>query len=264
MSNREGIAQIKQRLREIGEILWSPAARDMSGPERQALKQEERELLLEYAELLEHQTVSRCPICEAPLQIAIDTGGLDGPWWWTNCPVDLPVHLACEHFQVFLGAMDLGTRNPDEVTENVMLGPARPFVVDRLLSMEDMQAVLSTLTMDNGDTLYLTAYFAPKPVPQEALHQEFRHEKYPLRDADGEIVFAGSKFDPWDFDLRPWAEQGKLQWIARGDDAHTLREGKPETYTGLAGTELMQQLADGELELSEAPQGQENAQYERP
>jgi len=263
--NKEaGIAQLKARLREIGAILWSPAARQMSGEDRRALKQEEKDLLLEYAELLEHREISRCPICGTPLQVAMDTSGFDSPWWWTTAPMALPEHLACEHFRVFLGATDLGGRSPEEVTENVLLGPGKPFLIERLLAMEGMQAVLSSLTAAHGDRLYLVSYFSPEPVPPGELHQEYRKEKYPIRDEDGEIVFAESKFDRWDFDLERWAEAGALRWIEPDDATLVLRDGAPAPYLELSGTEQQQVAADGELELWEAPQGQDNAQYERP
>lgn len=264
MDNREGIDRIKRRLAEIADTLWSAAGRAMSIEDRRALKQEERELLLEYTELLVHVPVSRCPICDTPLEVALDPGGLDGPWWWTTCPVDLPPHRACEHFQVFLGAFDLGNRVPEEATETVTLGPARPFIIERLLAMEGMQAVLSRMTMERGDQLYLVSYFSAEPVPPADLHQEFRREKFTLLDDDGEIVFAESKFDPWQFDFGPWVEQGKVSWISPGDDELGLHSGPPEPYLTVEGTELNQRVAYGALELREAPRGQDNTQFERP
>jgi len=262
--NQEGIEQLKTRIREIGVILWSPAARDMEDEEWRALKREEKDLLREYAENLEHHTVSRCPICGSPVLVAWDPGGLDGPWWWTTCPVVLQEHLACEHFQVFLGAVDLRGREAEEATENVLLGPGKPFVVERLLAKDGVQAVLSRLETDRGDRVYLTSYFAEAPLPPEDLHQEFRKAKYAIPSDDGEQVFSESKFDPWDFDLGAWHAAGKLKWIAPGDGDWVVRDDAPKPFLGIKGTDMSQKAANGKLSLWEAPQGQRNAMYERP
>ena len=256
--------KLTNRLREIGDILFSPDARELDDDAAIALEAEEQALLLEYAENMPHVAVSRCPICQEELKIAMDLRGLDGPWWWAVRPVDVPRHHACEHFQVHQGAMNFGTRMPVEVTETVRVGPGAPFVIDRLLEMDGVTAVVSGLKTEHGDQIFLMAYFAENPIPDTELHQEWLQESYTQLDADGEPEFAETKFDPWDFDLQPWFDSGKLQWIDPGDPDLALHTGTPNPYLGIEGTQMSQVIVEGELELAEAPYGQENTMYERP
>ena len=130
---------VKARLQEIGAILWNPDAINLERSVRKGLKQEERNLLLEYAENLEHSQISRCPLCNQNVQVAMDLGGLHGPWWWKRCPVELPGDLACEHYLFYQGAINFGGRIPAEVTETVLAGPAAPFVIDRVLEISGVQ-----------------------------------------------------------------------------------------------------------------------------
>ncbi|MEM6532454.1 MAG: hypothetical protein AAF654_07510 [Myxococcota bacterium] len=254
---------LKDRINEISDILWSAASRDLSDEQRQALKREEKDLLLEYAELLDFKAVSRCPISNAPIEIAIDLAGLDSPWWWSELPVDLPPHRGSKHLQLVLGALNLGARDPSEATEQVTAGPAKPFLIDRLLGMPGVEAVLSEQRTQHNDRLFLICYFALEPIPQEELHQEFRKTKYGIFGADGEIQAAATKHDPWNFDLLPWAEQDKLKWIEPGDESLKLRTGPPVPFMKVSGTEKMQKIVDGSLELWPAPEGQDDAQFER-
>ncbi len=260
MNDRE---KIIKRLQAISDEMSGERLLSLTKQQYQDLEAEEEALLLEYVENLEYIPVSRCPICKKVLSVTVDKEGLDGPWWWKICPVDLPRHDACEHFVTFLGAMDLQGRMPTEADEEVYLGPSIPFVIARLLEMEGMVAVLSSLDDAKGDTIYLIAYFSDKEVPQSQRHQEWRKEGYPLYDEDGNYVVSESKFDPWDFDLEPWLKKGKLIWIAPYDDGLQLREGLPCPYTGLEGIKMNQVAAAGQIRLLSAPQGEENAMYER-
>ncbi len=228
-----------------------------------ALKEERQELLRAYVECLQHVPVSRCPHCGSLLQVAIDLGGLDGPWWWKLRSFDLPPHQACEHYLVFLGAMDLHGRTPKEADDEVLLGPSIPYVVARLLEMETMVAVISSLEDAKGDTIYLISYFTERDVPQGQRHQEWRHQTYPLYDDNGNYVASSAKFDPWDFRLEPWLEKGKLLWIAPKDGEMKLRRGLPCPYVGLQGVKKNQAAAGGELRLLAPPRGEEYAAYER-
>jgi len=206
--------------------------------------------------------MSRCPYCQEPFNIAIDLEGIDGPWWWYACPVALPQHESCEHYQTFLGAMDLHGRQLSEVIEGVNLGPAAPFVIARLLELDGVIAVLSSFQTASNDTGYLVSYFSESAIDQSELHQEWRKDSYPLYNDAGENVAAESKFDPWDFDIERWIEQGKLLWIEPGDESLQLCSSLPCPYTGLTGTRKKQVVAGGKLELLAAPSGQENTFYE--
>lgn len=227
-----------------------------------SMEEEEERLLEEYAENLEYQDVSRCPICGEVFRLPIDLGGLDGPWWWESCPVDLPQPAGCEHYQVFLGALDLNGRTPSEVTDGVSPGPGAPFVVARLLEDEKAIAVLSIVQLATGDTGYLVVYFAEEQIDEMDLHQEWRLEFYSIPDADGEPEFAESKLDPWDFDIDPWISKGALHWINKGDKELLLHDSLPCPHSNSRGTKMSQVIAAGEVELRESPEGGESSLFE--
>lgn len=219
-------------------------------------------LLEEYVENVPLLPVSRCPICDDTLEIAIDLGGLDSPWWWDVCPRDFSPPGACEHFRVFLGALDLHGRQPVEVdTWSVLPGPGAPYIIDRMLSMEGMQAVITELKVGTGDTGYLIAYYSAEPIPTNDLHQEWRRQTWTVYDDNDEPIAKDLVNDPWDFDLAPWLDSGKLLWIDPGDDSLTLKEGKPCPYEALPGTHEDQEIDDGTLELGAAPDGSEPEYY---
>jgi hypothetical protein len=254
---------IIDRHKQIAEALDGCGALKMEQNAATDLETEEEYLLMEYMELLDHIPVSRCPICGADLKVTIDLAGFDGPWWWTTCPVDLPTHKSCQHFQVFLGAVHLRGTEPEESSESVMVGPAIPFVVTRLLEHPTAKAVLSALKTHEGHTVFIIAYYAEKPFPQAESHQEFRHESYALLDDQGEIEFAEHKHDRWDFDLDPWLQTKQLTWIAPEDTSLRLRGGLESPYKGLDGTKMNQVLEYGEVDLYEAPHDQKDTKFER-
>lgn len=230
--------------------------------ELMAFSQEEELLELEYAENLPFLPLSRCPICKAPFEMAFDRYGLDGAWWWKLCPVELPKPESCEHFRVFLGAIDLHGRAPSEVTEGVSPGPGAPFVIDRLLGMDGVQAVLSSFGMQTGDVCYLIVYFSQEPIHQGDLHQEWRKEFYTLFDEDGEPEASESKNDIWNFEIAQWISRGKLWWINPGDESLALQNSIPSPYDDLRGTNMKQEFGGGEGWVSEPPDGSEISVYE--
>lgn len=255
-------SEILAQAREISISLTGANAKEKSIEDLARLDEMEETLLEEYAENLPYFSISRCPFCNEVLEIAFDPYGLDGPWWWATCPVMLPAHQACEHFRVFLGAMDLAGRQPVEATEGVILGPGAPFVIDRLLEIESMKAVISQKTTTAGYIAYFISYFSEAPVDQMELHQEWRKESYPIYDEDGTIVGAESKFDPWNFELRPWIEQGKLLWITPEDENLELHIDTPTPYEGLKATHKRQIVSSGSVELWAPPEGQESSKFE--
>lgn len=248
--------------REARQQLKPPKLFELEPAEYAEIEAREQALLMEYAENLPYHELSRCPICETPLSMPIDLVGLDGPWWWMTCPVELPPEDACEHFRLFQGALHLGTRTPSEVREAVMVGPGAPFVIDRLLGIEGMKAVLSQFRLKTGDTAFLIAYFSEAPVDQSELHQNWRKEKYPIRNEDGEIIGAEYRNDPWNFALEPWIENGTLAWIAPGDSELALRTDLPSPFGELEGTHQKQILMSGKVHLWAPPHGQESARFE--
>ena len=219
-------------------------------------------LLEEYVENVPLVPVSRCPICGDVLEIAIDLGGLDSPWWWDVCPRDFAPPVACEHFRVFLGALDLHGRQPVEVdTWSVAPGPGAPYVIDRMLSMGGMQAVITALQVGAGDTGYLIAYYSADPIPPNDLHQEWRRQTWVVYNADGDPVAQDLVNDPWDFEIAPWLDSDKLLWIELDDNSLSLKKGRPCPFESLAGTQLDQIINAGTLKLGAAPDGSEPEYY---
>ncbi len=255
--------QLLGRIAEIGQELRPPRSKDLDAPARRALYAERERLLVEYTEHLPLVEASRCPICESVFTLPIDNAGLDGPWWASRPPVPLPEPRACEHYRVFLGALDLHGRTPSEVQTGVLAGPGVPFVVPRLLELPTMQAVVSELTIGAGDTGYLIVYFSDEPPAEAELHQPWRHQSYVLHDDAGNPVAAHLTNDPWDFELRPWIERGALRWIAPGDAQLTLRDAPESPYMGLPGVRKAQVIQSGAVSLKEPPDGSEIGIYER-
>lgn len=230
--------------------------------QRREMYQQENRLLEEYAENIPHRAFSRCPFCESVVEMPMDTFGLDGVWWWRVSPVDFAQPDVCEHFQVFLGALDLHSRIPGEIMDAVGPGPGVPFVVSRLLEIESVKAVLSSFQLETGDTAYVVTYFSEEPLDQADLHQEWRREFYALVNEDGEMVASETKLDPWDFDIDPWVEKGKLMWIHAGDESFALHTDLPFPYSNLDGVRESQIITRDGLFLLPSPEGGDSAMYE--
>ena len=231
--------------------------------QRQQMYQREMQLYEEYAENTPFRSISRCPFCDAVIQIPMDTVGLDGPWWWEWCPVEFAAPDACEHFQVFLGALDLHGRTPHGITNGVNPGPGVPFVIERMLEFDSMKAVLSSFELDTGDRAYIIGYFSSEPMEDVDLHQEWRREFYSLLDADGEPVATETKLDKWAFDIDPWIEKGKLLWTDADDGSLALHSGLPCPYSNLDGVKDAQIITGDGVFLKSAPEGGESALYEK-
>lgn len=231
--------------------------------QRQEMYRQEMQLYEEYAENTPFQAISRCPFCDTVVEIPMDTIGLDGPWWWEWCPVEFAAPDACDHFQVFLGALDLHGRTPPETSNGVNPGPGVPFVIGRMLALDSVKAVLSSFNLATGDTAYIISYFSAEPLEDKDLHQEWRREFYPLRNADGETVATETKQDKWEFDIDPWINKGKLLWTDAGDGAFALHSGLPCPYSSLDGVRDSQIITADGVFLKSAPGGGESALYEK-
>jgi hypothetical protein len=227
-----------------------------------ALNADLSETFRAYAQGLPNESVSRCPICNTPIKVPIDPYGFDGPWWWSSCPTALPSPEVCKHFQLLQGAVDLHGRTPTEARDTARPGPAVPFVIGRVLSAEGMSAVISSRNLATGDTAYPILYFSSNPSPYPNLHQSWRSESLPLHNDEGRVIGWGTADDPWDFDLRKWADAGKLWWIAPGDGSLTLQKSSPSPFENLPGIRGTQLAVSGQLRVSPAPSGRGGSPYE--
>jgi len=184
-----------------------------------------------YVEVLPRVSVARCPFTGEIARLAIDTYGIDGPWWNAATPLRAadarPSTLVC-----VAGALRLN--GAAEVTAHaVEPGPGVPWVSPRLLALDGVQAVVQSIEV--GPHLGWTiAYFSEVPgVP-------------PLPEW-GMGTPAGESRDT---DLAPWIERGRLAWIAPGDETLTLRrdlEGCP--YVGLPGERGLQRIEGGAVRV---------------
>ena len=256
-------ADLLSKIKQLNKDRNGPGNEKFSIEQRQKMYQEENRLIEEYAENIPYHAFSRCPICETVAEMPMDTLGLDGVWWWEFSPVDFAPPDACEHYQVFLGALDLHGRIPHEIMDGVNPGPGVPFVIPRLLKLDSVKAVLTSFQLETGDTAYIVTYFSEEPLDDVDLHQEWRREFYSLLDEDGEPVAAETKQDKWDFDIDYWVGKGKLLWVHAGDESFKLHSALPFPYSKLEGIRDSQVLSQDGVFLYAAPDGGESAMYER-
>jgi hypothetical protein len=186
--------------------------------------------------------IARCPFTGEVAVMAVDTAGLDSPWWDYMVPVrgleaddDLP-----PTFFGVTGAMALG--DVVESTEHlVMAGPEAPFVLPDLLGDKRVKAVLSEVPV-GAHTGYAISFFASLPLPKDlARPNTWGTDRAWYAGSDGGVVWSQLDDDDLvrDFSLGPWLERGDLQWIAPGDDSATLRSGTADCpYLGLPGRQV--------------------------
>jgi len=247
-----------ERIRSLESELYPPGGSQLNRPERARLRDRYYIQLGEYADRLPRILVSVCPFTAAPLRRAIDPYGLDGPWWHKDRPFKPDEPAAPPTFRVLLGALDLRGRVPSEAREIVLAGPDAPFVVPRLLALPDMVAVIHRIELATGDIAYPVAYFSRETTDPEDLHQHWTRPELWFKDEKGDEYWL-IKNDPWDFDLAPWIERGKLKWV---EDAGAKpvavghESGRRCPYLGLPGDHLPQEISGGERLLGEAPSGE--------
>src|SRR5262245_45399878 len=246
-----------ERIRELDRALYPGEDRQEPVGERRArLKENYYQLFVEYGDRLPRVVMSACPFTGAPLRRAWDPWGLDGPWWFKTRIFRIEEPVAPPTFRVLLGALALGERLPVESRDEVTPGPEIPFVVPRLLELPGMVAVISRLDLATGDVAYPIGYFSEEDIPDHRLHQPWLRQDLWFKNKSGGTSWLIAN-DPWDFELAPWIERGKLRWIRTGD-AESRVVG-PESgacpYLELEGERAPQAISGGERELLEPPDG---------
>ena len=174
-----------------------------------------------YEQRLPRSPLSRCPFTGRALELAIDSLGLDGPWWDYEQPVR-PPESRLETLFAFSGAVAI-TGDPPEIPFPVKPGPGAPWVAPRLLALPTVRAVVSTIQVGSY-AAYPTLYFAVDPPLEVPRINDWGTGRYVAAGPDGS-GFSGSSFDvsaDYDFDLAPWIRRGRLLWIAPGDMALNL------------------------------------------
>jgi len=194
-------------------------------------RREREQIRATYYEELPRITASCCPFDGKPLVRTFDPFGFDGFWWQPDAmPPELP---ACTHFCVLRGAVHFQGKKPRGGAFEVHPGPEVPYVIPRLLEMEGMIAVISQTEMLAGYRVFLIAYFARRRPPVQELTADWPRKIFTYTTDFGEV---GWQFpnDPWDFELRPWALEGKLRWCLPGSDNTGLSDDPPEQCPYLA------------------------------
>jgi hypothetical protein len=243
------------RLRELESRLFSDDPNAPVGRATARLQDNYYQVLAEYGDRLPRVTMGACPFTGAPLNLSFDPFGLDGPWWWKDCPFEIDEPKAPETYRALLGALALGGRLPAETTDEVIPGPEVPFVVPRLLGLPGMVAVIARLELATGDFAYPVSYWSTSAVPPEDLHQRWLRPELWFDDGQGEQSWLIAN-DPWDFDLERWIAEDKLVWLEPGGKQVLGRSsGRSCPYLGLPGDRLPQSLAGSERVLLELPDG---------
>lgn len=205
-----------------------------------------------YRDVVPAVAVSRCPLTDEVLDLAIDVFGLDGPWWNRDA--------VCRPLPDPMPRTTLGFDGAVRVTSIpvapfvVCPGPEVPTVIPRLLSSAGVHAVLSTVHVGR-DVAYVTSYFAePGSTPLPAPPDHWGADHYLAAGFDGVPMRVSSGDEARDADLGPWLDTGRCWWIELGDDARALRQGRDGCpYLGLAGRADPQWLFEGRS--SYAPDG---------
>ena len=198
-----------------------------------------------YLDALTRVALSRDPFGGEPLALALDVGGLDGPWWRYDAPVR-PLDERPATFFALAGAVRLAP----EVERAPFLcepGPEVPYVVPDLFEGTDVIAVISTVPIGRH-TGYAIAYFSERQ-PAIARVNDWGTDRYTVT-VDGSVRWAARTevASDLEFDLAPWIERGRLRWIAPGDADLRTRDGVAGCpYLGLDGRRALLRIYDGEV-----------------
>jgi hypothetical protein len=257
--------QLLERYYTLRRNLTAPHKNAFLMAQRQMMSKERDAVMQEYAERLPFVKLSRCPFCAKVLEYPMDTGGLNGPWWFNGPLAEYPKPDGCEHFRVLLGAMHFGLNHPieAEMIPEVLPGPGVPFVIPRMLEkVPAMKAVISRFTMPPGYECYPIAYFSEKPVHGALLHQAWGRQAYQVLDEEGKYEGWSAANDKLDFELQPWIDKGVLLWINPGDTEFTLQSRPPCPYVNLPGVRAPQKIVRGKLETMPLPTGERFQPFE--
>ena len=200
-----------------------------------------------YEDGLPRPAISRCPFSGSLVTMAIDTRGLDGPWWNAEVPARPVEALPPTAFAV-TGAVAFDEPAPQ--TPFVCLpGPGVPYVVPRLLARPEIKAVLSSLRIGDLDA-YAILYFAD-PTPPDILRvNTWGLDRYSAESVNGR-AYSGQVFDTeidFDFELEFYMRTGRLLWIAPGDDTLSLRAVTGNCpYLGLQGRRYPVGIFEGKI-----------------
>ncbi len=200
-----------------------------------------------YQDGLPRPALSRCPFTGAIVHLAIDSFGLDGPWWNYEVPARPGDDLPATVFAV-TGAVNI-KGNFSKLTHLCKPGPAVPYVVPRLLVDPRVKAVVSTLKVGRYDA-YPVIYYAEDTPHELARVNRWGTDHYAAEMPHGEgyTVTVPDMAPDFDCDLEFYIRTGRLQWIMPGDAGLTLRGTTGQCpYLGLEGRRYPVAMQDGKM-----------------
>ena len=206
-----------------------------------------QELMHRYRYGLPRLTIARDPTTGLLFEWAVDTFGLDGPFWDYHHPLRPSVDLPTSVFAL-TGAMELAKPVP-EFSHLAKVGPGAPFVVPRLFAHEQVVAVVREIRV-GGNRAWPVTYFADPPLLDHHRFNTWGTNGYEWRGPEGDRRWNDNVEDveSLDFELRPWIEAGRLKWIAPNDDDGELRETPRRCpYLAIDGVRAFQRVSFGKV-----------------
>lgn len=240
--------------------LWRSKGDQERGITGDEAKDQRDEAQIAYFDSLPLVYLSRCPFCRATLVGQFDPWGFDGFWWQEREMGLAKPPTACEHFRVLRGAVGPGEVPPVGGEYEAHLGPDVPYVIPAVLELPTMVAVISSFLMENGATAFPIAYFSTESPPPGSLAAPWRKTTYSFRTADGKGAWAVKK-DPWDFELEPWIESGRLFWTNQTESELLLADpqGSRCPFLDLQGQRLPQIIKGDRLRFDALPNPADDA-----
>lgn len=209
--------------------------------------------------------LARCPYTNQVVYHSLDIYGLDGLWWDSQVPIRTVDSLPSSFFML------TGSLSPSGGYEKAPIvvkpGPEVPYVVPEVLSTPGIKAVITTVKI-GAHTAYPVFYFiedwenAVEPMNTWGANywsfvnadMQYGYNEYGVFRDDPELEIDEDDIEEedveytYDFDLKKWLDNGKLQWIQSNDPVFTLREGATGCpYLNIQGSRDFVVIYDGEL-----------------
>ncbi len=200
------------------------AGRSGDEEEHSSLIERLSSLVADYRSLLRPVVLSRCPFTDVLWSRTMDAAGLDGLWWDYEAPVRVAEKVPAGFIAL------TGSLIPHEPVEEFPFlckpGPEAPFVLSHLMNQSGVKAVISRVNIGEHTGMAIT-YFSEQPLEGFRLPNEWGSARNVFLSSTGKLITTQDFIpeDEYDFDLRPYLDDGRLLWIAPGDEQFTLKSG---------------------------------------
>jgi hypothetical protein len=116
-----------------------------------------------------------------------------------------------------------------QVERPAAAAPDALYVIPRILDMHGMTAVVSTLKLTAGHTIYLTAYFAERRPPVQSLAAPWPRGVFVYTTALGQHRW---RFDheQYELNLARWLSRGKIRWCEPESNNERLSDDPPDRF----------------------------------